>query len=145
MSEDPPGAFRRHLKTSGAGSAGPYGYSLTVWGTGTVGVDELGRPGVVQVLLLVAGAVAAFLLVEAVAYRTLRPHRAESPEPPRALWGSAHWIAAGVAIALAWALDRLIGTSVAWPLAGFAATAVFLLLQAGEALLAARLEQRSAR
>lgn len=140
MSASEPGEFRHHLRTSGSGSAGPYGYSLTVWGTGTVGIDELGKPGVVQVLLLVAGAVAAFVLVEAAAYGTLRPHRGERPEPPRALWGNAHWLAAGGAIALAWVVDRVLGTGVAWPLAGFAATAAFLLLQPVEALLAERAE-----
>ncbi len=142
MSDGGASPLRRQLQTSGSGSGGPYGYSLTVWGTGTVGIDELGKPGVGQVLLLVAGAVAAFVLVEAFAYGSLRPQRARAPEPTRALWGNAHWLAAGGAIVLAWAVDRILGTGVAWALGGFAATAAFRLLHAVECMFAARAERR---
>jgi hypothetical protein len=62
----------------------------------------------------------------------------ESPHAELPVWAFAHWLSAGVAIVLVWAADRALSGTVAWPVAGFLATAVYLVLHAAQAALAAR-------
>ena len=130
------------LRTSGASSAGPYGYTLTIWGSGMVCSDRLGTPDLGAILLFVAGAVAGFVLVEAAAYGSFRPQPARPQAEVMAIWGSAHLPAAGGAILLVWLLDEIVESTVAWLAAGALATVTYLLLNAVQALLVARASRR---
>lgn len=134
--------MRERLRSSGASTAGPYGYTLTIWGSGMVCSKELGSPGVLEILLFLAGAVAAFVLVEAIAYGDLRPRTASAPRDVMAIWGSAHLPAAAGAVLLVWLSDQIVTGTLAWPIAGGVATATFLLLNAAQNLAAARVAQR---
>ena len=131
--------LRARLRSSGAASAGPYGYTLAIWGSTTLCARELGSPGLLQVLLFIAGAVAAFFVVEAVAYGGLRPQPAQPAKETMAIWGSAHLPAAGGAVGLVWLVDQYLDLGVTWLLAGALATAAYLLLNALQNLLASRL------
>jgi hypothetical protein len=62
----------------------------------------------------------------------------EEPRAPFAIWSNAHWISAGAAILAARALAHLIGGTGAWPAAGFAATVVYLVLNAVQSTTARR-------
>ena len=130
--------FRDQLRSSVAASAAPYGYTLTVWGTGAVSVEELGAPGLGGALLFLSGAVLAFVITEAAAYGSLRvtPMRGETPTV--SILGNAHWAAAGVPILAAWALDKLIAGLAAWPVVGFVATTGYLTLNALQTALASQ-------
>lgn len=130
--------YRSSLRSTARASAIPYGYTITIWSSGTVSTDVLGGPHLSQVLLFLAGAVAAFLVVEGAAFGSIRLIGPAPPPPAVALWGQAHWGAAGVAVVLVWTGDHLIGGTSAWPVAGFLATSVYLLLAALQATLAAR-------
>ncbi len=130
------------LRTSGSASAGPYGYTLTIWGSGMVCSGRLGNPGLGAILLFVAGAVAGFVVVEAAAYGSLRPQPARSQAEVMAIWGSAHLPAAGGAILLVWLLDQVVESTVAWLAAGALATATYLILNAVQGLLVARAARR---
>jgi hypothetical protein len=131
-------SFRRSLRSAAAASATPYGYTLTTWAAGTVSASVLGAPGLLEVLLFLSGAVAAFLGVEGTAYGTVRL-LGPAPAPPAVpLWAHAHWLSAGGAVVLAWAADKVIDATAAWLVAGLLATGTYLLLGAAQTTLAAR-------
>ena len=117
--------YLRAVDTGLHGAGLPYGYAITVWSTGTTMTGAQGRPSVVSILLFAAGAAAA--------YGTLRlsTKKAEG-DAQKLLTRSPHLVRAGflhvAAIGLAIASAALIGEiqgAATWPLASFAATAVY--------------------
>jgi hypothetical protein len=130
--------IRDQLRSSVAASSAPYGYTLTVWGSGAVAISQLGSPGAFQVLLLIAGAVAGFVLVEAAAYGSLSIRPASGEPTQMVLVGNAHLLSAGGAVVLVWALLHAVTTGVGWLVAGFAATVAYLVVSAAQTKLAER-------
>jgi hypothetical protein len=112
-------------------SAGPYGYTLTVWTTGAVLIHARGIPTTLEALMFMAGAVAGFAVVGAAAYRSSLPLRAKSVSHP-VLWGSFHFIPVGASIGAAVIVAELVRGTKAWPLAGFTATAIYLTFVAAQ-------------
>lgn len=118
--------YLRALETALHGAGLPYGYAITVWSTGAVLTGAQGKPSVGDVFLFAAGA--------ATAYGGMRfLTQATEGEAGTQLTRSPHLIRAGAihvtAIALALgaaALIARIGSVVAWPLATFAATLLYL-------------------
>ncbi len=138
MESSPLRDMRRNLRASVSASAAPYGYTLTVFSTGSVAAYEIGKPHVVELLLFVAGAVLAFLAVEVAAYVGLRV-RVERQAPSTVeAWGHAHLVSAGLAIGSSWAVLQALDSTVGWLVVGFVSTAVYLLLYAAQRTLAAR-------
>lgn len=128
--------YRSNLRSSVAASAAPCGYTITVWSSGTVTFEALGPPELGQVLLFVAGAVLAFLMVESAAYGSFQIRLASGEPPAVTVWGSAHFLSAGVSVSTVWLAAHTLGTAVAWPAAGFLATLLYLLLNALQVTLA---------
>ena len=129
-------ALRQSLRSSVSVSMAPYGYTLTVWGSGALAIEALGRPSVLDALLLMAGAVLAFLALEGFAYGTVSPRMTAGPAATVTLWGSAHWLSAGSAIAAAWLVTRGVHGPAGWLLAGLVPTIAYLLLDASQVTLA---------
>jgi hypothetical protein len=134
----PAPGFRSHLRAATSASAVPYGYTITIWSSGTVSVDVLGVPHLGKVLLFMAGAVAGFVAVKGAAFGTAGVVTRENAADALALWGFAHWLSAGAAIVLVWAADHVFGDTASWAVAGFLATSVYLVLNAAQTTLAAR-------
>jgi hypothetical protein len=102
-------------------------------------MDLLGKPHAAQALLYVAGAVTAFLMVEIAAYGQLRVRLSSGPMPRMAVWGNVHVLSSGGAVLGVWAMDHALkGRLVGWPVAGFTATGLYVLLNAVQATLAIR-------
>jgi len=135
--------YRKNLRSSVAASAAPYGYTLTVWSSGAVAIDQLGKPHLAQILLFMAGAVLAFVLVEVVAYGSLRVRLVSGDAPAIAVWGNAHWVSAGVAILAVWGVDHALSRTPGWAASGFLATGLYLLLNAAQVTAASRVEEVS--
>ena len=132
-------SFREHLQSVVAASAGAYGYTLTIFSTGSVGAYMIGEPHIFEVLPFTAGAVVAFAAVEVVAYGSLQV-RLRSRQGGRVeAWGHAHLLSASLAIVSSWALLQAVHTNVGWLLVGLNSTAIYLALNAFQGLLAARL------
>lgn len=131
-----PADLRASLRTSIAVSTAPYGYTLTIWGSGAVGIGQLGSPTLAEVLLFMAGAVVSFLALEAVAYGSVALRIVSGPPPTVTVWGSAHWLTAGVAILASWGVAHLVHGLAGWLLVGVVATALYLLLNAVQVALA---------
>lgn len=119
-------SYRAGLDAALHGVGLPYGYTVTIWGTGQVLIHDHGKPSIGLILLFVAGAAAAYGLL------TVATHGA-APAPQLQLEGSPHLLRAGAlqlaaiggALGAA-ALLGLVSSAVAWPLGGFAATLVYL-------------------
>jgi hypothetical protein len=128
--------YARAVQAVLQGSALPYGYTITVWSTGAVVMGRHGSPGVGFVFLFAAGAIAGFAAMVVIG-RAARSDALEPASGDLLAAGVAHVAAVGAAIGAA-ALIARIGGGVAWPLASFAATAVYLALASLELLLARR-------
>lgn len=130
--------YRQNLRSSVTASAVSYGYTLTIWSSGALAVSVRGAPNVVDLLLFMAGGVAAFVLVEGLAFGALRV-RIETSEPPRiSVLGNAHLFSSGLAIIAVWAALHVVMGVLDWPVAGFLATSVYLLVNAVQITLAGR-------
>jgi hypothetical protein len=131
----PPRRYGLALRTTVSASAGPYGYTLTVWTSGAVLAHAHGIPSAAEALLFLAGAVTAYGLVAGAAAGTSR--RRLAPDPAHAaVWGGLHLFSVGLAIGAAWLDARLVTSLAAWPVGGFAATALYLIVSAGQLAIA---------
>jgi hypothetical protein len=118
--------YRRALRATVAAAAAPYGYTLTVWTSGAVVAHERGIPNALGAILFALGAMIGFGLVGLIAYGGIG--RRTLPAPAAfSVWQSIHVLGIGAAIALAFAVSKLIDHDAAWLVAGFAATTVYLL------------------
>lgn len=108
------------------GAGLPYGYAITVWTTGSALIGQRGTPALAEVYLLAAGAVGAYGGLTFLTWETegeaqkplTRSHR-------RVRAGLFHVGAIALAITSAALIADLAG-GVAWFLAPFAATLVYL-------------------
>jgi hypothetical protein len=136
------GGYREHLQAAVAASVAPYGYTLTIWTSGAITTHAEGLPTGVDALLFLAGAVAGFGLVGAFAHggaaKVLRPPGESSVR----LWGGLHIPSVGLAIAGSSLVGSLFSGSVTWPLVGFFATAIYLLVIAAQFKLATAVARR---
>lgn len=116
-------------------SIAPYGYTLTIWTSGAVLTHARGIPTTVDALLFMLGAVVGFALVGAASFGRLTARvRVEAREP--ALWAGFHVFSIGVAIGIATLIAHLLENRAAWPLGGFAATTIYLVVLAAQLALA---------
>ena len=118
--------YLRALETALHGAGLPYGYAITVWSTGAVLIGEHGPPTVGRVFLFAAGAAAAYGMLRFLTQAAEGESGAQltrSPHLVRA--GAIHVAAIALAIGAA-ALVAKIESTVAWPLATFAATLLYL-------------------
>ena len=125
------------LGTIVAASATPYGYTVSLWSSGAILSDRQGFPGVGQVFLFAAGALAGFTLIGLIAHGRLWAATPLAPGPEGVITGVLHWFAVGVAVG-AVALLALIPSSVVWPLGSFTATTLYLLGASVQLALVAR-------
>jgi hypothetical protein len=136
-----PARYAAALRATIATSAGPYGYTLTIWTSGAVISHARGIPGSVQALLFLIGAVAAYALVGRFAYggfsQELCSDRAVST-----VWGGLHLISVASAIGAATLVAHFLRDDAAWALSGFLATAIYLLGSAVE-LAVARVQRQT--
>lgn len=122
-----------------AASAAPHGYTLTLWTTGSVTIHaESDVPSTLDALLLLVGAAASFGLVAALAFGGVGAILAADDPAGVPVWGALHLPSVGAAILLCSLLTHLVSGHGIWPLVGFTATAVYLLVLAGQLRLATR-------
>ncbi len=119
------------------GSAVPYGYTLTVLSSHSIVSHSHGPPTVFEILLFVGGAIAAFAALALLSQRfATRPLPTQRGDLVKA--GMIHIFAIGAAFG-ATVLIGLIPGIAAWPLAAFAATALYLSIASLEIDLTHRL------
>ena len=116
-------------------SLGPYGYTVTIWTSGGVLIHARGAPNAIDALLFMLGAVAGFASVATASFGSLRA-RVVDPRQP-AIWAGFHVVGIALAIGAAALTVHLFDSTAAWPVGGFAVTAIYLLALAAQLALAA--------
>ncbi len=127
---------RRSLAAVAGQSAPAYGYTLAVWGSGASLSHLRGSPGVVQAILFVVGAVAAFGVIMGLGTRGLRHFDPVASHKALLLGGAFHILASGLAVACAALVGTIIYSGVAWPVGAFALTLTYFSLAGLQAWLA---------
>jgi hypothetical protein len=128
--------YQAHLRAAVAASAAPYGYTLTIWTSGAVTTHARGIPSALEALLFLAGAVTGFALVGAVAHGGAGGVLRTPAEPTVRLWGGFHIPSVGLAIGGSSVVAALVHGALAWPLVGFFATAIYLIVIAAQFTIA---------
>jgi hypothetical protein len=123
--------YRHSLRKAVGTSAGPYGYTLTIWTTGAVLVHAKGIPNTAEALLFMIGAVLGFTVVGAAAFRSTPAVHARATSHP-VLWGSFHFVPVAASTGAASVVAHFVHGASAWPLAGFTATAIYLTFVAAQ-------------
>ncbi len=119
-----------------ATSAAPYGYTLTIWTSGAVVTHARGIPTALDALLFLAGAVLGFAVVAAAAHGSATKVFRAPQESTVRLWGGFHLPSVGLAIAGAALVAGLVHDPLAWPLVGFLATCIYLVVIAAQFTIA---------
>jgi hypothetical protein len=140
-----PQRYRAHLQAVVATSAAPYGYTLTIWTSGAVLTHARGIPTGLEALLFLGGAVAGFAAVGALAHGSATRVLRTAPEATVRLWGGFHLPSVGLAIGGSTVVVALVHGVLAWPLAGFLATGIYLVVIAGQFTVADSRGRGSAR
>jgi hypothetical protein len=134
--------YRKDLRGILGASAGPYGYTLSIWGSGSMLSHTYGTPGPADIFLFLAGAVVAFAVVGTLAFGGAGK-RFEAPRSSIELFGSFHFVSVGLAVAAALLAAQLAPAYLGWPLGPALATATYLLVVGAEHTLAETLERSS--
>ena len=129
--------LRAQLGATVASAAGPYGYTISLGGSTALGSDQLGTPHLFGALMLMTGAVLAFVVLEAVSHKSLRPQTIDEDHPP-SIWGNAHVPSAGAALCAVLGVLQLVGGALGWALTGFIATATYFVVTALQRILVQR-------
>ena len=133
--------LRTQLSATVAGAAGPYGYTISLGGSIALSMHHLGSPGYGRVMLMMAGAVLAFVALELFAQGSMR-----AGEPPReastTVWGNAHLPSAGGAISSVWGLIHAVHGPGAWAVVGFVSTFVYFAVTALQRVAVAAVRER---
>jgi hypothetical protein len=114
------------LATIVAASAAPYGYTLSVWGSGALALSMDGVPRQGEAVAFVLGAVLAYNLLVLVT-RALVAGDLLRDDSRRVAAGALNWIAVGAALGAADLAARIPGWT-AWAAASFCGTGVYLVL-----------------
>lgn len=132
-----PGRYRSDLRGVVGSSATAYGYTLTVWSTGSVLSHAYGPPSPPLVFAFLAGAVLAFAVVGVLAFGGVTTEFGGGSGHVQ-LWGSFHFLSAGLAVGAAWLTSLVAPSLLGWALGAFVATAAYLVVVGAENTVADR-------
>src|SRR3954447_9626969 len=113
------------LGTIVSASDAPYGYTVSLWSSGALLIHLRNSPGVGEIFLFAAGALAGFTLLGLRARPVLQASAPFEGPGERVITGALHWFSVGIAVG-AVALIAEIPSWVAWPLGSLTATTLFL-------------------
>jgi len=129
------GTLRAALATVVAASAVPYGYTVTIWGSGAVLLRTLGAPTAAEAFIFAAGASAGFYLVDRLlrllASATSGPVNPINRYEDRVVAGAFDLIAVGAALGAVSLLDGIHGWLL-WMVGPFTATVLYLLIASAQ-------------
>lgn len=63
--------LRRQLAQNLTAESEAYGYTLSVWGGGAILINQYGTPSIIEIFLYIGGALLAFAVLAAIAFRHL--------------------------------------------------------------------------
>ncbi len=126
MEEHPPlGRYRADLRSIIGSSSAAYGYTLTIWSTGSVLSHFYGPPSPPEVFTFFGGSVLAFAMVGLLAFGGVTVEFGGGGGGRVELWGSFHFLSVRAAVGVAWLAASYAPSFPGWPLGVFLATAVY--------------------
>lgn len=130
------GDLRQNLRGSIAAASAPYGYTLSIWSCGAVTMHSLGDPTPGSILLFLGGAALGFLVLAVVVHGQVVVSLT-TPEAKRvSLLGITHILSVGLTVLAVWAATSAIDGTAGWPVAGFLATILYLIMTGLQVTLA---------
>ncbi len=124
--------YRNRLRVTLGSSAAPYGYTLATWTSGAILTNARGIPNGAAALTFMVGAVLGFAFVGALAFGGVARHFDRDHGEASLVWGSFHFLSVAAAIGGAWLVSYFVQSFLSWPLGGFVATSVYLLVAGAE-------------
>lgn len=130
--------YERGLLASIRDNVSAYGYSVMITASAASLVHYLGTPPPWELFLFAAGAVAGFTLVEGLVSRGFRNRLRPEPSDVVALGSAFSFVSVGLGLGSSVLAGLVVGTWLAWPVAAFFATVVYVLASGVEISLAER-------
>lgn len=122
-----PERYRSDLRSVVGSSATAYGYTLTVWASGSVLSSVYDPPSPPEVFAFFGGAVLAFAIVGVLAFggvsRSFGGTRGQIE-----LWGGFHFLSVGLAVGAVWLAAMYLPSPAGWPVGAFVTTALYLVV-----------------
>lgn len=119
--------YRRGLRAAVAGGARAYGFTLVIWTTGALAIQECGRPGVAAAFAFLAGALLGMAAIVFVSFGGPRATWEDRGIVSRA-YGAVHLGSVAAAVAAGWLLTALLHGPLAFLAASLVAVVVYNLL-----------------
>ncbi|QPV61372.1 hypothetical protein I7X12_11395 [Halosimplex litoreum] len=91
--------YRTRLAANLASESEAYGYTLTIWGSGALLIHSYSVPGVARILSFVAGALAGFGLLAALAFEGFSAEMHVEESPSSLVVSAIHILSTGGALA----------------------------------------------
>jgi hypothetical protein len=113
------------LDTVVAGSAAPYGYTVSLWSSGAILTHAHGAPDVLDVVLFALGALTGFAVLGLAATTIAAAAASVDRDSERVEAGMLNWLAVGAALGSVVLLAEIPGR-IAWMLGSLAATGLYL-------------------
>lgn len=123
--------YRSDLRSVVGSSATAYGYTLTVWSTGSILSHAYGPPSPPLVFAFFGGAVLAFAMIGALAFGGVTQYPGGGANRTE-LWGSFHFLSVGLAAGASWLVSAYAPSLPGWPLGAFVATIAYLAVVGAE-------------
>ncbi len=143
MAGEPPGEealdhgpMGRALSTSVHGNSTAFGFSITITASFGVLTNLRGSPGLLEILLYGIAAAIAVAVLEGVVTRGFRRRASRAPSEVQMLGTAMNFASVAAGVASAMAIGEIVGGAVAWPAGAFCASAVYVLGESSEVLLA---------
>lgn len=114
--------YRRALRVVLSRQQNAYGFTLVVWGTGALTLDELGKPNALAVFAFILGALAGVSLAIALTFGLTEPFTQKEPE--RRPFSAIHLLSVPAALGAGWGMSILVHGAPGYFLAALAAAAV---------------------
>ncbi|MFW6092241.1 MAG: hypothetical protein ACODAF_10160 [Actinomycetota bacterium] len=125
--------YRQQLRTVISATAAPYGYTLSVWSAGALASRAVNAfPSTLDTLLLIGGAVSGFALLAVLAFGGFGEAFRPTPRRQVRVWGGLHIPALGSSVLVCSGLVHVLRGHLIWLSVGFAATATYLAVLAGQ-------------
>jgi len=122
-----------------AGQSRAYGFTLVIWSTALLAIDQNGLPGTLDIVLYVLGALTALTVVIVVAFGPWRFRYAPGNEPRRHPLGMLHLPSIVLGVTAGWVVTHRLAGHDAFYVAPLAAVLLFELVLALEIMTTTRL------
>jgi hypothetical protein len=126
--------WRERLAENLTSESKAYGYTLTVWGTGAILINQYSTPDIVEFFLYIGGGLLGFGVLGLLAFRELFAREQPEGNDQLIVASTVHILGTGGALVVGYLLARLISLYPSLPeaagflLLGFQATVVYNLL-----------------